>query len=94
MNKQINSIVKSIESHYNIDLGVKTDYELAEKLKSEGLPSLAKLLTMKREDLTLDRDTIHTDLLGDVPDREIFTLEGGKRFVSLDYLEEYMKNYE
>jgi hypothetical protein len=45
------------------------------------------------EDIVLEeQDTIYTDLLGNVPASEIFTLEGGKRFVSLDYLKEYMKS--
>lgn len=43
-NKRNDTLVKSIEKKYNIDLGVRSDMQLGSYLKKEGLPSLTKLL--------------------------------------------------
>lgn len=46
--KQNNTLVKTIEKKYGIALRYKSDLELHNALKNEGLPSLSKLLKLTR----------------------------------------------
>lgn len=51
MNKDIrkkrgDTLVKTIEKKYGVDLGYRSDAQLHTVLKKEGLPSLSKLLKM------------------------------------------------
>jgi len=54
MTKQIhqkkgNTLVKTIEKKYGVDLGYRSDTQLHTVLKKEGLPSLSKLLKMTQK---------------------------------------------
>mgnify|MGYP001584725941 CR=1 FL=1 len=44
--KRSDTLVKTIEKKYGIDLGYRSDAKLHTVLKREGLPSLSKLLKM------------------------------------------------
>jgi len=44
--KRGDTLVKTIEKKYGVDLGYRSDAELHTVLKKEGLPSLSKLLKM------------------------------------------------
>ena len=47
--KRSDTLVKTIEKKYGIDLGYRSDAKLHTVLKKEGLPSLSKLLKMTRQ---------------------------------------------
>jgi len=54
MSKQIrqkrnDTLVKTIEKKYGVDLGYRSDTQLHTVLKKEGLPSLSKLLKMTQK---------------------------------------------
>ncbi len=56
MNKNMRSkrgdtLVKTIEKKYGVDLGYRSDAQLHTVLKKEGLPSLSKLLKMTQSDI-------------------------------------------
>lgn len=42
------TLVKTIEKKYGVDLGYRSDAQLHTVLKKEGLPSLSKLLKMTK----------------------------------------------
>ena len=44
--KRVDTLVKTIEKKYGVDLGYRSDAQLHTVLKKEGLPSLSKLLKM------------------------------------------------
>ncbi|HUZ61762.1 MAG TPA: hypothetical protein VMU83_23490 [Hanamia sp.] len=44
--KRGDTLVKTIEKKYGVDLGYRSDAQLHTVLKKEGLPSLSKLLKM------------------------------------------------
>jgi hypothetical protein len=44
--KRGDTLVKTIEKKYGVDLGYRSDAQLHTILKKEGLPSLSKLLKM------------------------------------------------
>lgn len=46
--KRGDTLVKTIEKKYGVDLGYRSDAQLHTVLKNEGLPSLSKLLKMTR----------------------------------------------
>jgi hypothetical protein len=46
--KRGDTLVKTIEKKYGVDLGYRSDAQLHTVLKSEGLPSLSKLLKMTK----------------------------------------------
>ncbi len=46
--KRKDTLVKTIEKKYGVDLGYRSDAQLHTVLKNEGLPSLSKLLKMTR----------------------------------------------
>ncbi|MCA9382566.1 hypothetical protein KC660_04125 [Candidatus Dojkabacteria bacterium] len=46
--KRDDTLIKSIEKKYNVDLGVRSDMQLGNYLKKEGLPSLSKLIQKKK----------------------------------------------
>jgi ribonuclease HII len=46
--KRGDTLVKTIEKKYGVDLGYRSDAQLHTVLKKEGLPSLSKLLKMTR----------------------------------------------
>jgi len=46
--KRGDTLVKTIEKKYGVDLGYRSDAKLHTVLKKEGLPSLSKLLKMTR----------------------------------------------
>ena len=46
--KRGDTLVKTIERKYGVDLGYRDDAELHTALRKEGLPSLSKLLKMTR----------------------------------------------
>lgn len=46
--KRSDTLVKTIEKKYGVDLGYRSDAQLHTVLKQEGLPSLSKLLKMTR----------------------------------------------
>ncbi|MEK7092825.1 MAG: hypothetical protein AAB907_04330 [Patescibacteria group bacterium] len=47
--KRSDTLVKTIERKYGVDLGYRSDAKLHTVLKKEGLPSLSKLLKMTRK---------------------------------------------
>jgi len=47
--KRSDTLVKTIEKKYGIDLGYRSDAQLHTVLKKEGLPSLSKLLRMTQK---------------------------------------------
>jgi len=47
--KRGDTLVKTIEGKYGIDLGYRSDTQLHTVLKKEGLPSLSKLLKMTQK---------------------------------------------
>ena len=47
--KRSDTLVKSVEKKYNVDLKVRSDMQLGTYLKNEGLPSLSKLIEQKRK---------------------------------------------
>ena len=54
MSKQIrakmsDTLVKTIEKKYGVDLGYRSDTQLHTVLRKEGLPSLSKLLKMTQK---------------------------------------------
>ncbi|MFA4830965.1 MAG: hypothetical protein WC862_00780 [Patescibacteria group bacterium] len=46
--KRSDTLVKTIERKYNVDLGYRSDTELHTVLKKRGVPSLSKLLEMTK----------------------------------------------
>lgn len=44
--KRGDTLVKTIEKNYRVDLGYRSDAKLSTVLKKEGAPSLSKLLKM------------------------------------------------
>ncbi len=46
--KRGDTLVKTIEKKYGVDLGYRSDTELHTVLRKEGLPSLSKLLKMTK----------------------------------------------
>lgn len=42
--KRSDTLVKSIEKKYNVDLGVRSDMKLETLLKKKGLPSMTKVI--------------------------------------------------
>ncbi len=44
--KRGDTLVKTIEKQYKIDLGYRSDTKLSTVLKKEGVPSLSKLIKM------------------------------------------------
>lgn len=49
--KRGDTLVKTIEKKYGIDLGYRSDAQLHTVLKKEGLPSLSKLLKMIHKEI-------------------------------------------
>mgnify|MGYP003441341471 CR=1 FL=1 len=47
--KRSDTLVKTIEKKYGVDLKYRSDAQLHTVLKKEGLPSLSKLLKMARK---------------------------------------------
>jgi len=47
--KRGDTLVKTIEEKYGVDLGYRSDAQLHTVLKEEGLPSLSKLLEMTQK---------------------------------------------
>lgn len=47
--KRGNTLVKTIEKKYGVDLGYRSDAKLHTVLRKEGLPSLSKLLKMTQK---------------------------------------------
>lgn len=47
--KRGDTLVKTIEKKYGVDLGHRSDAQLHTVLKKEGLPSLSKLLKMTQK---------------------------------------------
>lgn len=47
--KRSDTLVRTIERKYGVDLGYRSDAELHTVLKKEGLPSLSKLLKMTQK---------------------------------------------
>lgn len=47
--KRGDTLVKTIEKKYGVDLGYRSDTQLHTVLKKEGLPSLSKLLKMTQK---------------------------------------------
>ncbi len=47
--KRGDTLVKTIEKKYNVDLGYRSDAKLNTVLKNSGVPSLSKLLKMTRK---------------------------------------------
>ena len=47
--KRGDTLVKTIEKKYGVDLGYRSDAQLHTVLKKEGLPSLSKLLKMTQK---------------------------------------------
>lgn len=47
-NQESDTLVKSIERKYGVDLGYRTDAQMHRDLIKRGLPSLSKLLKMTR----------------------------------------------
>ncbi len=47
--KRGDTLVKTIEKKYGVDLGYRSDAKLHTVLKKEGLPSLSKLLKITRQ---------------------------------------------
>lgn len=47
--KRADTLVKTIERKYGVDLGYRSDAQLHTVLKKEGLPSLSKLLKMTQK---------------------------------------------
>ncbi|KKQ48032.1 MAG: hypothetical protein US65_C0001G0013 [Candidatus Yanofskybacteria bacterium GW2011_GWC2_37_9] len=47
--KRNDTLVKTIEKKYGVDLGYRSDTQLHTVLKKEGLPSLSKLLKMTQK---------------------------------------------
>jgi hypothetical protein len=47
--KRGDTLVKTIEKKYGVDLGYRSDAQLHTVLKKEGLPSLSKLLKMTKK---------------------------------------------
>jgi hypothetical protein len=47
--KRVDTLVKTIEKKYGVDLGYRSDTQLHTALKKEGLPSLSKLLKMTQK---------------------------------------------
>ena len=47
--KRGDTLVKTIEKKYGVDLGYRSDAKLHNILKNEGLPSLSKLLKMTQK---------------------------------------------
>ncbi|MEK7101686.1 MAG: hypothetical protein AAB882_00840 [Patescibacteria group bacterium] len=47
--KRGDTLVKTIEKKYGVDLGYRSDAQLHTILKQEGLPSLSKLLKMTQK---------------------------------------------
>jgi len=47
--KRGDTLVKTIERKYGVDLGYRSDTQLHTILKKEGLPSLSKLLKMTQK---------------------------------------------
>ena len=47
--KRSDTLVKTIQKKYGVDLGYRSDTQLHTVLKKEGLPSLSKLLKMTRK---------------------------------------------
>lgn len=47
--KRGDTLVKTIEKKYGVDLGYRSDAKLHTVLKEEGLPSLSKLLKMTQK---------------------------------------------
>lgn len=42
--KRSDTLVKSIEKQYNVDLGVRSDMKLETLLKKKGLPSMSRVM--------------------------------------------------
>ena len=53
--KRGDTLVKSIERRYNIDLGYRADAKLSTVLKKTGAPSLSKLVKMADETKRKDK---------------------------------------
>lgn len=49
--KRGDTLVKTIEKKYGVDLGYRSDAQLHNVLKKEGLPSLSKLLKMVHKEI-------------------------------------------
>ena len=49
--KRGDTLVKTIEKKYGVDLGYQSDAQLHASLKDRGLPSLSKLLKMTHPEL-------------------------------------------
>ena len=47
--KRSDTLVKTIEKKYGVDLGYRSDTQLHTVLRKEGLPSLSKLLKMTQK---------------------------------------------
>ena len=47
--KRSDTLVKTIEKKYGVDLGYRSDTQLHTVLKKEGLPSLSRLLKMTQK---------------------------------------------
>ncbi len=47
--KRGDTLIKTIEKKYGVDLGYRSDAQLHTILKQEGLPSLSKLLKMTQK---------------------------------------------
>jgi hypothetical protein len=47
--KRSDTLVKSIEKQYNVDLGVRSDMKLETLLKKKGLPSMSKVIKKNKK---------------------------------------------
>ncbi len=47
--KRTDTLIKTIENKYGVDLGYRSDAQLHTALRKEGLPSLSRLLKMTQK---------------------------------------------